>query len=112
DFNWHNATGIWSVVPLTIIVACAAPISFPWATALVYRIAGETPPPPATVGANRPQERAPARYAAGLDLLWAKAERQGPDWRTISLRLPAEGDRSAVFAIDSGTGGQPQRRST
>jgi uncharacterized iron-regulated membrane protein len=111
DFNWHNAIGIWSVVPLTIIVACAAPISFPWATALVYRIAGETAPP-ANAGANRPQERPAARFAAGLDLLWATAERQVPDWRTINLRLPAEGDRTAVFAIDSGTGGQPQRRST
>jgi uncharacterized iron-regulated membrane protein len=111
DFNWHNAIGIWCVVPLTIIVACAAPMSFPWATALVYRVAGEAAPPPAA-GANRPQERVPARYAEGLDLLWAKAERQEPGWRSITLRLPAEADRTAVFAIDSGTGGQPQRRST
>lgn len=112
DFNWHNAIGIWCAVPLTIIVACAAPMSFPWATALVYRIAGEAAPPPPSGGPNRPQDRPPARYAAGLDLLWTKAERQVPGWRSINLRLPADGDRTAVFAIDSGTGGQPQRRST
>src|SRR5262245_14820485 len=47
DFNWHNVIGIWTAVPLAVIVATAAPISFPWATALVYRIAGETPPAPA-----------------------------------------------------------------
>lgn len=111
DFNWHNAIGIWCAVPLTIIVACAAPMSFPWATALVYRIAGDAPPP-APAGATRQQERAPARYAEGLDLLWARAERQVAGWRSINLRLPAEADRTAVFAIDSGTGGQPQRRST
>ncbi|MGE4056853.1 MAG: PepSY-associated TM helix domain-containing protein, partial [Vicinamibacterales bacterium] len=29
DFNWHNAIGIWSAVPLAIVVATAMPISFP-----------------------------------------------------------------------------------
>jgi uncharacterized iron-regulated membrane protein len=113
DFNWHNVTGIWCAVPLAIIVACAAPISFPWANALVYRIAGETVPPPATAAANnRRQDHAPLRYADGLNALWATAEQQVPDWRTINLRLPATADRTATFAIDSGTGGQLQRRST
>ena len=33
-------------------------------------------------------------------------------WRTISLRLSDAADAPSVFAIDAGTGGQPQRRST
>jgi uncharacterized iron-regulated membrane protein len=113
DFNWHNVIGIWCAIPLAIIVACAAPISFPWANALVYRIAGETVPPPANAAAtNRRQDQSPIRYADELNALWARAERQVPDWRSISLRLPTTADRTATFAIDSGTGGQPQRRST
>jgi uncharacterized iron-regulated membrane protein len=113
DFNWHNAIGIWCAIPLAIIVACAAPISFPWANALVYRIAGETAPPPTNAAANnRRQEPSPLRSADGLNALWARAEQQVPHWRSISLRLPPTADRTATFAIDGGTGGQPQRRST
>jgi uncharacterized iron-regulated membrane protein len=47
DFNWHNVIGIWSAVPLAIVVAGAVPISYPWASNLVYRIVGEEPPRPA-----------------------------------------------------------------
>src|SRR5688572_3210882 len=51
DFNWHNAIGLWSVIPLFIVVISAVPISFPWGTALVYRAVGEEPPAPAGRGA-------------------------------------------------------------
>ena len=44
DFNWHNVIGFWSAVPLAIVVAGAVPISYPWASNLVYRIVGDTPP--------------------------------------------------------------------
>ncbi len=44
DFNWHNVLGIWSAVPLFIVVISAVPISFPWGNALVYRAVGEDPP--------------------------------------------------------------------
>ena len=40
DFNWHNVIGFWSVAPLAIIVASGVVISYGWAGALVYRIAG------------------------------------------------------------------------
>ena len=56
DFNWHNVIGIWSAIPLAIVVAGAVPISYPWAGNLVYWIAGEEPPAP-------PQR--PAGAAAG-----------------------------------------------
>ena len=46
DFNWHNVIGIWSAVPLLIVVASAVPISFPWGNNLVYRMVGEEPPAP------------------------------------------------------------------
>ena len=58
DFNWHNTIGFWSAIPLAIIVAGGVVISYPWATALVYRAYGEAPPAPA--GARRPA-------AAGLE---------------------------------------------
>jgi uncharacterized iron-regulated membrane protein len=113
DFNWHNVIGIWSAVPLAIIVATAAPISFPWANALVYRAVGETPPPPAggaRASGNGPQ--ASTVHTEGLNTLWTRAEQQVPEWLSINLRLSASADAPAVFAIDGGNGGQPQLRST
>ncbi len=47
DFNWHNTIGFWSAIPLASIVAGGVVISYPWATALVYRAYGEQPPAPA-----------------------------------------------------------------
>ena len=44
DFNWHNVIGVWSSVPLFIVVLTCMPISFPWANAMVYRVVGEEPP--------------------------------------------------------------------
>ena len=41
DFNWHNVIGVWSAIPLAIVVAGAVPISYPWASNLVYRLVGE-----------------------------------------------------------------------
>src|SRR5882672_2206373 len=44
DFNWHHVLGIWSALPLAVIVASAVVFSYPWANALVYRSVGEEPP--------------------------------------------------------------------
>jgi uncharacterized iron-regulated membrane protein len=44
DFNWHNVIGVWSSVPLFIVVLTCMPISFPWANAAVYQLVGEDPP--------------------------------------------------------------------
>jgi uncharacterized iron-regulated membrane protein len=113
DFNWHNVVGIWSAVPLAIIVATAMPISFPWANALVYRIVGEAPPPPpGATRANGSGREATRVHSDGLNALWARAEQQVRDWRSINLRLPTSAEAPAVFTIDSGNGGQPQLRST
>ena len=137
DFNWHNVIGIWSAVPLFIVVASAVPISFPWGTALVYRAVGEEPPArgggggggragrgggggdaegPAQRRAGREErgeraERGPVSFD-GLSDLMARAERQEDGWRTINLRLPSAADAPLVFAIDRGDGGQPHLRST
>ena len=50
DFNWHNTIGVWSAVPLFIVVLSGVVISYPWASNLVYRAVGEAPPPRATPG--------------------------------------------------------------
>jgi uncharacterized iron-regulated membrane protein len=113
DFNWHNAIGTWSAVPLFIVVLTAMPISFPWANALVYRAVGEEPP---QQGGRGGREGGPAGGREGgldgLDVLVTSAARQSPGWKTINLRIPTSDRAPVVFAIDRGDGGQPQLRST
>ena len=114
DFNWHNVIGIWSAIPLAIVVAGAMPISYPWASNLVYRMVGDTPPPPPAAPAARPAERRePATYVIdGLDASWTTAQQQIPSWRTMTTRLATSANAPIVLAVDEGYGGQPQKRTT
>jgi len=84
DFNWHNTIGVWSAIPLAIVVASGVVISYPWASNLVYRIAGEAPPA-ARGGAGGGEGRAPARAegtrAQGPRGEGARAEGARPEGR-------------------------------
>ena len=116
DFNWHNVIGFWSCVPLAVIVASAAVISYPWASDLVYRAAGEAPPPRQPPG-GAPSARGERGGEAGGVLagaapLVAVAQVKVPGWRTITLPLPKAADAPVVFNIDRGSGGQPQKRAS
>jgi uncharacterized iron-regulated membrane protein len=48
----------------------------------------------------------------GLNAAWVRAENQVPGWKTISLRVPTTAAMPAVFTIDQGYAGQPQKRGT
>lgn len=113
DFNWHNTIGFWCAPALFVIVISGVVISYTWAGNLVYRIVGETPPAPR---ANQQQPARPnngesaAEPITNIDSAWTIAERQVGDWRSISLQLPSSASAPLTFNIDSGTGGQPQKR--
>ena len=117
DFNWHSVIGMWSAIPLFIVVVSAVPISFRWASDAVYYAVGEQPP---ARGGGAGREGGPGRggqkparvHLAGLNGMWDRAERQVSDWRTISLRFPQSASAPLPFAIDRGDGGQPHLRST
>jgi uncharacterized iron-regulated membrane protein len=122
DFNWHNAIGFWCLVPLFIVVLSAVPISFPWASDLVYRAAGEQPPAGGRRGgggADAAREggrgrggQAPRVSTDGIDGLLQRAAQQERDWETLSMRLPDSARGPVSVAIDRGDGGQPHLRST
>jgi uncharacterized iron-regulated membrane protein len=124
DFNWHNAIGIWSAIPLAIIVAGGVVISYPWATGLVYRAYGEQPPAsapaatPSGATAGRPAgspvsaPSATAGRPVALETLIAKAEAHMPGWKTISIPLAGGNGSRVALLLDSGDGGQPHKRAT
>jgi uncharacterized iron-regulated membrane protein len=113
DFNWHNTIGFWSAIPLAIIVMGAAVISYPWATALVYRAYGEAPPAPAAAAARGESRSGGAPInGAALETMIVTAAAQMPDWKTISVALPAPDAPRVVLTVDAGDGGQPHKRAT
>lgn len=116
NFNWHAVIGFWSAVPLAIIIASGATISYRWAGDLVYRLAGETPPGQAS--RQEPQEATdeglPGTASSGgqfvkLQALAATAATQTPDWQKISIKFPKAIQDPVVVTVDRGTGRQPSK---
>jgi uncharacterized iron-regulated membrane protein len=120
NFNWHNTIGLWIALPLVVIVASGAVMSYDWANALVYKIVGGEPPkesprPSPPGGTARGAERAPEfdpASVAGLDPLFSTARGRVAGWRTITLRLPKADDESVSFSIARSHRGRPDLRDT
>jgi uncharacterized iron-regulated membrane protein len=102
------------VVPLFLVVLSATVISYPWASNLVYTLTRSEAPAPGGGGrgGNNPTNRAPEIDLSGVDAGLAVAETAVPGWRTIAVRLPADGKSPINFTIDERKAGQPQYRST
>ena len=105
NFNWHNVVGVWLVLPLFLIVASGVVISYPWASALVYRMVGESPPTPATPAPTaaratpgRPAESSsPATWAPSVsrESSWSSDATPSPD----TTRLPARPATKSLEAL-------------
>ena len=116
NFNWHSVIGFWAAVPLAVIVASGATISYRWAGNLVYRLAGEAPPSQAS---RQPAESVarggltsapdPAQPAVDLEVLVTSAIAETPGWRTITVGLPDSIHDPVSVGVDRGTGRQPSK---
>ncbi len=116
DFNWHSVIGFWSAVPLAVIVASGATISYQWAADLVHRLAGDTPPFQTSPRSLEPVTRNdlsvtpdPAASSVDLQALAAKAVAETPGWRTMTIGLPETIHDPVRVAVDRGTARQPSK---
>jgi uncharacterized iron-regulated membrane protein len=111
DWNWHNTIGFWCVLPLFFIVLSGVIMSYQWANNLLYQLTGTQPPvaPPAN---SRSVQRInkPSTFLPSNELL-TRVEQQSPGWKSITFRMPTPRDETITFATDTGSGGQPQKRS-
>ena len=119
DFNWHNVIGIWSAIPLALVVVSATVISFPWASDLVYTVVGEAPParapePAAAANGGRMNSGSTnsGKSVPAVGDVYALAAERMPDWRSISLAWPKAADAPLAYTIDRGMGGEPTKRAT
>jgi len=120
DYNWHHVFGIWALLPLVLIVVSGVVFSYSWANGLVFALYGEATPqgrgaPPAAAsgqgqgraGRTDSGEAAPLAAPVSLDAVLATARAVDPDWRTITLALPAPGAPTVTATVDTGNGVQP-----
>lgn len=120
EWNWHHAIGIWSLVPLFIIVLSGVIMSYPWASNMLYTMTGTQPP----VRGGRPggpgpggQERRPQGANRqgdmpvfhSLDEMAALAKQQVPDWQSITISVPAAQERMMNISADRSSGGRPEQ---
>jgi len=87
DWNWHNVFGIWFALPLLIISGSGLIIAYPWANALLFRAAGEAPPPPKAPG-GKPQGPAKPIDPAGWNVALTAAQAASSGWDSIQFQFP------------------------
>lgn len=85
DFNWHHVTGIWMVLVLLVISTSGAVISYRWASNLVYRAAGDAPPPPPS---SPPAPQTPIAPPS-IALIIKNVESVVPEWDAVTVPLRA-----------------------
>jgi len=110
DYNWHHVFGIWSLIPLILIVLSGLTISYNWATDSVYAIAGEERP----VRSNSAEtsQLPDGATTRSLQYFFDLASAQSGDWRRIDVQVPGKTAPTVTVTIDEGSGGEPTRKRT
>ena len=132
DFNWHNSLGFWSAIPLALVIATGAFISYQWPGQWMDRLFGSdrervaairamnmppaaqggresgAPEVGAREGANPPSpiNAAPA-VVASLSKMFTLVAVAKPEWQSISITTAAPRDSVVQFAVAEGNTYRP-----
>lgn len=104
DFNWHNAIGLWCAPVLIVLTVTAMPISYRWASDLIFKLTG-TEPPVQGAGPGGPSVEVPkpppGTKPLGYDALLAAAQKQVPAWEQITIRIGGGGQRGGGASVST-----------
>ena len=119
DWNLHNAIGIWTALPLLVIVLTATVESYPWANQLLSRIGGTSSAPGGSPEGNRTSSQHQSGQAVGqfensgeetaLDRAASVAEQADQQWNTITIPVPKGREKTLAVASDRSSGGRPDQ---
>jgi uncharacterized iron-regulated membrane protein len=116
DYNWHHVFAAWAFVPLFAIVVSGVVISYPWASALVFRAYGEAPPAAAGLRRAAPIEAPTAEAGTAAPLSAARlldlARAEIPTYRSLAFRIPAPDAAAVEIRVDTGNGAQFDRQTS
>ncbi len=105
DWNWHNVVGLWSAPVLIVLTLTAMPISYRWATDVIYSATRSQPPAPGGVPVIELPAAATDVKPLSQDTLLGLAQKEIPQWNQITVRLGGpRGPQPAVFAVKQGSG--------
>lgn len=110
DFNWHHSFGFLAAVPLALVVASGVFISYQWPGRLLDQYLGS--PEERAESAPPSPELAPRHVDAPLNRSVAHAIAAHPDWRQLTLTLPADRDTVLRIAVAEGNTYRPDQRYT
>jgi uncharacterized iron-regulated membrane protein len=105
-----RSIGLWSAIPPFFLLLTGLIMSYAWANNLVFRLTGNTPPPPRTppIRTEKPRGEKPADPDfENLNQSWISSEQKFSDWKNILLRLPTSPGAPLVFSVERGTRGRP-----
>ena len=108
-FNWHHVFGVWSIIPLFIIVLTATIFHFHWANELLYGAYGEDAPGPR-------ERRIPVELVDGkqpYETLFSVAKQHASehgvnDWHSMWIEFGRETGKTR-FWIDPSLGNSYER---
>jgi uncharacterized iron-regulated membrane protein len=109
NYNWHKVTGFWIGLPLAIMVVTGIIMAYPWANALLFRVAGSPQPVRGGNAAARRHDAGKHSLPDHLDQAFALATSTVDGWRSATLRL-MPGPHGLTFTVDRGDGGHPAER--
>ena len=109
DLFWHHVFGVWSLMPLMIILLTAVVIAFPWAKTLLTGVGDSGKAREIKTVASAAPNGSPNLR---LDLLLQQVMDDTDSWRSISVEITAEENQVVSFQIDKGSGRQPHKRRT
>jgi uncharacterized iron-regulated membrane protein len=110
EWNWHNVFGLWMAIPLALIALSGAIMAYPWANALLYRVAGDHPPAERAEAEPRRAKPLHADKSPSLDVAIQTATTQDAKWQSLEMRLPSEKDSNVAFRLEEGDGSNPRQR--
>ncbi len=126
DFNWHNSLGFWAAIPLALVIASAAFISFRWPGQWLDVALGNEREKVAAREALRAADAplsAPTRARASdaprqqfddaaLALLVERAVATRPEWAQLTITLPSGNADAVRVAVAEGNTYRPDLRWT
>jgi uncharacterized iron-regulated membrane protein len=116
DWNRHNVIGFWNAPLVLLTTFTGLVVAYPWANDLLFKAAGDQPPPRRVETKRSPAVAAagpagPPLPAAGLDALLAVAQSKAAGWTSITLRLPRRPEDAVTAFIEEPSSWGPALRS-
>lgn len=117
DWNRHNVFGFWCLPMLLVTTLTGLIMSYSWANALFFRLAGSEPPAQKQEAPAGESERSreilrPPSGNIRLESLFSKAAEKSSSWEAISFRLPQKaGAPVTVLIMEKAPAWYPKARS-